>query len=455
MENQKKGNMILGVLFVFIVLLISIFGINLYNEYQSNNKKRNSNIEVSVAKNPENENQLLVTVQVKGDSSEITGYSFDGGKTWQVSNRYIATDNSKLDIRIKDYKGNIVGKTDYEVTTVDFDGPVLTVTLPSEVLQGSTIQLLSYVKATDPSGLKGEIKATPSTLDTKTLGKKQIVYEAVDNFGNFSSVTVEVNVVASMSSNNSSPSQTPFPTPNPGSSNNSGNTGNSGNSGSSGNTGNNGNSGNSGNNGNNNSSQPKQTQYRYRVKTISKYECNYFECSYIDYSDTTSPTVSFPTSSPCCTGNGCTALNPMINYPCPPGRYCPQVMVPAYKASGNICYAQGAIYINKNPQSNSSTGGTVCNGKYCVIQGTPINPNDYVPKENCDSNEIKLNGYCYKINSKGSYICPNDYVLENDTCAKKKKKTCSDICTSESWGPWSEWSTTKVIATNTVEVQTR
>lgn len=410
----KKIMLFLGCI---ILLLTVIFGVQVLNFHQSDRKRSSeSKLSVSVLKNPESENQLLITVTVNGDSSNVTGYSFDGGKSWQVSNRYVATNNNTLDIRVKDYSGKIIGKTEYVVETVDLEGPILTVSLPTEVEQNTKIDLLSYISAQDSSGLKGPVIVTPNILDTSTIGKKQIVYRAVDSFNNESVVTVEVNVVSKNMEINGAPTpptpsgnETPTPGDNP-------------------------------------NGTVKKIQYRYRTKTVSNYDCDFYDCSYVDYTDVVAATVLFGSDSYCCTGSNCNKVNPTISYPCPNiTDYCPHVMVSLYASEGNICYSRGYVY-SKKESSNSSI---IDEWRYEAIQF------NRTPKTECDSDEIQIGGYCHTIDSRGAYVCPDGYVVEGANCVRLRQQTCNKTCVSESWGPWSDWSYTKVIENNMVQVESR
>lgn len=485
MNNMKKNKItkiFLGILGVAIVAMGVVFGIQIYNSYKSD-KLSSSDISISATASPNEENQLLLAVDVSKEGIYVAEYSFDGGKTWQTSNRYIATENKTLNIKLKDANGNIIGETSYEVNVIDHEGPIITINLPAEVKLNSTIDLLSYVEAKDSSGIKGSVTATPSTLDTSTVGKKQIVFKAVDNLGNETSITTEINVVdkevtTDETSNNNS------------------------------------------NNNSNSQTSGTKTYYRYRTKTVKTYECEYYNCDYIDYNDTVSMTVSFSSKSYCCTGDNCEKENPTINTPCPTGKVCIQVMTKRYKAEGDTCYdstfikveekiysktvcGSGEISVNGYCHNIESTGTypSGCTTSSCVVfpstspcSGNVENPlitlpcplpitnscatvmvNRYQVEGNvcydrnyitviqpegdktvCDGDEINVGGYCHKIDSKGSYACPSGYVQTNSTtCAKQKQKTCSNTCNSAIWSDWSSWSTTKVIPTGTVEVQTK
>ena len=92
----------------------------------------------------------------------------------------------------------------------------------------------------------------------------------------------------------------------------------------------------------------------------------------------------------------------------------------------------------------------------------PIAPDDgtYVPyveikKTDCDDTEVKVYGFCHKIQSRANLTCPDGYISEEGKCYKEIKKTCNKTCTYEAWSNWSNWSTTKVVANDTTEVETK
>ena len=482
MGERKSIKIFLGILGIVVVVMIAIFGLEVYNSSKTE-KLNKSDISVFASSNPDNENQLIVTVDVKKENVYVTLYSFDGGKTWQASNQYIATDNKNLDIKLKDMEGNIIGETEYKVDKIDHKGPTIIVKLPPQIELNSKINLLSYVEAKDDSGIKGEIIATPSNLDTSTIGVKQIVFKATDNLGNETTITTEVTIIDKKVASG----------------------------------GQSGNSSESSGNGNNTQESNKKTYYRYRTKTIKNYECDYYSCDYIDYNDTVPITVTFDKSSYCCSGDNCEKSNPVINKPCPIGNYCMTVMVHRYQTEGDVCYDSTYITTDRRTAKTVCDSGEIningychkiesegvypsgCTTSNCVefpstspCSGNVSNPqinhpclpnmmcpavmvNQYQKKDNicydskyimitqpeyektiCDSDEISIGGYCHNIDSKGTYNCPTGYVkTDTNTCAKQKQKTCSKTCKSEIWSEWSEWSPAKVVPTDTVEVQTK
>lgn len=514
MKNRKLLKILLSCIAVVIIVLISVFGFRVYDSYKAK-KVSTDNILVAISKVEDNENQMKATVNINDESIFISEYSFDGGKTWQPTNTYIITDNRTLDIKLKDIDGNIIGEKEYKVTTIDHEGPVIEVTLPTEIEKGTSINLSSYIRATDKSGLKEPITITPSNLDTNTVGNKRIQIKAIDTYSNETVINVEIQVIEKETSNDNQ---------NSGSNNNTGNNNNSGNnnhnSGSNNSSGSNNNTGNGNqNNGSSNTPKPtKKTYYRYRTKTIKQYECNYYQCNSIDYNNNIDVIINFDSDSYCCTEDYCSKQIPAINTPCPIGKTCIQVMTERFKNKGNVCY--DSTYITLPPSIHSKkvcdkdeikidgychkieSKGTYpagCTTSDCVVfndsspcSGKTYNPSINTPcpyggtciqvmtekyqvKDNvcydstyitvsepfrdktvCDENEINIDGYCHKIDSKGTYSCPPGYKQTSDTkCSQIIEKTCNETCTSEIWSDWSSWSTTKVVESDTVEVQTK
>ena len=262
--------------------------------------------------------------------------------------------------------------------------------------------------------------------------------------------------------------------------------------------------------GGNSNSTGKKTYYRYRTKSVSDYACKYYNCDYTDHNQTTQSTIAFGKDSYCCNVSGCTKTNPQVSNPCPSldGNSCLMNMVPQYTTQGNVCYSreyitknepmvvckknnvcyyeigetitnpgENYLFVDINHYNSSNYNGQlpICdsNGKCYVYIGQenpydgysylPEDPSHYwVPtetlshyKQECSTGEIKIDGYCHKIDSYGTVTCPNGYVNENGTCYKRIAKTCNDTCHDVTWSDWSSWSTTKVIASDTVEVQTK
>ena len=474
-KNKKDITIIVG------IALILILGIILFID----SKKTTSILsddKINLTAKIKDDNKIEVTVETSKELLKELEYSYDGGKTWKKDNNVIINENENIDIKIRDKSGNMITK-EYKV---DKEGPSITIDLPNQIEQNSVIDISKYVTAKDKSGIKDGVISTPSILDTKTLGKKQITFIATDKLNNETKITIEIEVVpkkeqnenkdTNVGDNTDKKEDTSIP------------------------------------------SNQKQKYYRYRTKTIKNYSCDEYDCSYTDNNNTTKPTLKFPTDSYCCTGENCKKKNPQINFPCPTGYYCPAVMTDRYKTYGDTCY--DATYIHVDAKTYTKTecdSDEIKIGSYChKIESTGVYPDGCttsdcvefpstspcsgkVPNQTintpcpigmsciavmtdrftaegnvcydkryititqkagektiCDSDEINIEGYCHKINSKGTYSCPTDYKLINSTtCVKQVKKTCYKMCTAETWSKWSDWTTTPIIATELTEVETK
>lgn len=418
MEEKNGLKIALVVLLVLIVFGSSYLFVKYYNSSKMSSKYFSENeVNLVINKSTENENEVEILVEVPG--MDNYQYSFDGGQTWQSSNVFMVSENKDLEIHVKDSLGNIVAKKNYSVEVVDLTGPVINITLPNEIEKGTNIILENYIEVEDISGVE-DIKIDKSDFNTNTVGTKTIRITAYDKHGNKTELSFTTEVVekdisseekqeeTKPSDGSSTPTQTPTQTP---------------------------------------KAEPKKTTYyRYRVKSTSSYECNYYDCSYYDESQTVNPTVSFGNNSMCCNSGHCGRPNPVVNYPCHINSYCIQVMVPKYQVKGNVCY--DSSYILLTDDSNC-----VCSGNTCSLEC--ISGKVLGEKTECTDGEIKLDGYCHKIDSYGEYSCPSGYTLLNETCKKKINKTCSNTCTSTSWSSWSEWTTVAIKPTEFIEVETK
>lgn len=480
-KNMKDITIVIGIMIV-IILAVILF----VDAKKTNSLLTKDDYTLSAKINEETRNKVELKIELDEEKKKDVEYSFDGGKTWQKDNKYIINEGESIEIKIKDKNGNIIT----EEYKADKEGPIITIDLPSQIEQNTTINILDYVTAKDKSGLKGKVEVTPITLDTTTLGKKQITFIATDNLNNETTITIEIEVVPKKTTENNNDN----------------------------NKDNDSNNGDDTKDDNSSSTNQKKTYYRYRTKTIKNYACDYYDCSYTDNNDTTTPTLIFANNSYCCTGDNCTKKNPQINFPCPTGYYCPAVMTDQYKVYEDTCYnsryirVEAKTYTKTECDSDEIKIGSYCHkiestGTYpegcttsdCVVfpSTSPCSgkvPNEMIntpcpigmacvavmterykaegnvcydkryitvtqkagEKTICDSDEISINGYCHKIDSKGTYTCPTDYTLINSTtCAKKVEKTCNKVCTSETWSKWSDWTTTPIIETETTEVETK
>ena len=146
-----------------------------------------------------------------------TAYSFDGGENYQESNTYIVTDNTTLQIRVRDEKNNESAIFTKEITNIDSTKPAVIIegSVESGVSTTSNVTLTAIVTPdTTVSGYKyqwyrGSTKingATKSTYSATTTGD----YKVVVTTGSGNSVTFglyKVNIKKSSSGSSTNDSK--------------------------------------------------------------------------------------------------------------------------------------------------------------------------------------------------------------------------------------------------------
>ena len=71
-------------------------------------------------------NQVTVTVNASAyEGGRIVEYSFDNGKTWQSTNTYVVSNNTTLNILVKDNLGTISNVSEYSITNIDKVAPII------------------------------------------------------------------------------------------------------------------------------------------------------------------------------------------------------------------------------------------------------------------------------------------------------------------------------------------
>ena len=395
MYGRNKKYIFLGIVLVIVILIVIFFLMN-----NTGKTKTISSEKINITKKEgQMKNEVILTVDAGND---VLYYSFDGGITWSTSNTYTVSENKELKIVLKDKNNKIIGEKDYSVVVVNNPGPTITLNdFPETIYVGDTIDLSQYATAKDYQGNILDVTYDPSTIDTSSPKTVSIKYKAVDKDGIPATVAVELSVIEKPSNNDN----------------------------------------NNNNNNNNNHNTKKQTYYSYRTKSVIEYDCNYYQCDYVDYSNPVNPTYAFGKDSYCCTGEGCTKENPRMDT-CElcvpqPGiicMMCHETFTVKYKAQGNTCYDQKPLTLKNN------------DGGITYYE---------TPKTECESGEIKVGSYCHKIDSTATTTCPNEYILKDGKCYKQVKKTCANKCTSEKWSSWSKWQTTKVVPSENTQVRTK
>ena len=183
-----------------LILCIILVGVGVFlfkvDSTRRSIKLSSNNIQIILSDKEYTNKTIELTVKYKGMASrDIKGYSFDGGKTWSKRNIIKVEDNQKLNIAIKDINDNVY-KIDYEVTNIDKKGPNIDVAQNIQVQYGSQVNIDKYVNVSDEgSGLRDEVRYTPATIDTRTLGKQTIQIYAIDKLANKTIKKIEIEVV--------------------------------------------------------------------------------------------------------------------------------------------------------------------------------------------------------------------------------------------------------------------
>ena len=381
MEDKSKYTLFISALVIGTLLIV--YGIQIYMDTRPRLIDSNE-IKITEAQGNK-ENEKIITVNV--DDERVVFYSFDGGKNFQSENSYAISENKQITIVLKDNDKRKVGSIKYKVKVYEDEGPTIILNdLPSEIYVGERINFLKYVTALDSNQINCIVTVNDSNFNYNQVGTYKITYTATSSTNLTSTITTEIKVI----------NRPTYVAPNP-------------------------------------TTPKKTTYYRYRTKTVSNYECNYFECDYLDDNDVKDLIYSFTRDSYCCFNNNCMKENPKVDIclfntdgNCTEG----ESFAERYEVIGNSCYDKKPLYVlNEN--------------------------NEQVLKTECDHDEILISGYCHSIDTYGSLTCPEGYVKKDDTCYKLIKKTCNKTCNTETWSKWSGWQTTKVLADDKTEVETK
>lgn len=151
-------------------------------------------------------------------------YSFDGGNTFQSSDEFIITENGIIDVRVKDFAGNISegyslddNKDGINITGIDNDSPVIenVVSVTKTLSENNTCKVFAIINAHDATSaifkyaydsnmngkidkeewiftINGEIKEIPIDYDRETNGYNRL-FAVSDEAGNNSYTNLKIN----------------------------------------------------------------------------------------------------------------------------------------------------------------------------------------------------------------------------------------------------------------------
>lgn len=180
-----------------LTTIVVYLGFNLFLiDYERRNiKLTDNNIKISLNTDKWTSHDVELTVNYTDSKKHIKEYSFDGGKTWGKTNIYRVTDNSTIDIAVKDIN-NKVYNTSYVVNNIDKTGPVLLVDTDITVSKNSKIDLNNYITVYDTSaGIRDKILFTPNNLSTSVNGNYKVLIYSIDNVTNKTIGQMDVKVV--------------------------------------------------------------------------------------------------------------------------------------------------------------------------------------------------------------------------------------------------------------------
>ena len=147
-------------------------------------------------------NEITVTASdpqpdgTPGSGLADEAYSFDGGSTWQSSPTFSCTENGTVEIRVRDYCGNIA-ETSVEITNVDNSGPdVSYIFTPTIWYEGDAPRQYTFNATDEESGLPefpfsydgGETWTDEIRLAVS--GEKTITVLVRDSLDNITEITI-------------------------------------------------------------------------------------------------------------------------------------------------------------------------------------------------------------------------------------------------------------------------
>lgn len=188
-----KNNIIYGSIFCVItiigVLLFYVFYHSAYISYDA------AKIQISLDQEYWSTKDIKVTAEYKGDL-KVKSYSFDGGKTWQKENVYVAKDNKKLQVMVKGTWGVRSAAVDYNVSNIDKEIPTITAEDTIYTAVGKEFDINKYYEAIDyVSGIKTVEVDGADAIDTSVIGEYEVNVTATDIAGNMNAKTIVVSVV--------------------------------------------------------------------------------------------------------------------------------------------------------------------------------------------------------------------------------------------------------------------
>lgn len=188
-----KNNIIYGSIFCVItiigVLLFYVFYHSAYISYDANK------IQITLDQEYWSTKDIKVTVEYNGDL-KVKSYSFDGGRTWQKDNVYVAKDNKNLQVMVKGSWGVKSASVNYNVSNIDKEIPTIEAEDIIYTAVGKEFDINKFYEVIDSvSGVKTVELDGVDSIDTATIGEYEVSITATDIAGNMNAKTIVVSVV--------------------------------------------------------------------------------------------------------------------------------------------------------------------------------------------------------------------------------------------------------------------
>lgn len=188
-----KDNLVYGSIF----LVITIIGMSILYIFHQNNYVYFDVNKIHITLDDASWTNKNVTVTVDYDGNmRIKGYSFDGGVTWQKSNKYTVNKNQKLEIVLKGSLGRKSTEVVYRVTNIDKELPMIEVDDIVYTAKGKEFDIANYYAVSDMlSGVKTNLISDAELINVNENGEYTIDISATDLAGNSANKTVKIFVV--------------------------------------------------------------------------------------------------------------------------------------------------------------------------------------------------------------------------------------------------------------------
>lgn len=169
----KKLFTVIGVVTILVVIGALVF-----------NYISNTRLEIpkaSLSTTDWTKDSVTVTVEKRGGAEE---FSFDGGKTWQVSNEFTVLENQDLKLQVKNSFDKVSKEVTVVISNIDKENPEVYFVDPYYISVGSSFDAKANVYTVDNASGIASYAVDTNSLDLSTPGEYLITYYVKDLVGN-------------------------------------------------------------------------------------------------------------------------------------------------------------------------------------------------------------------------------------------------------------------------------